>query len=311
MLNECLALLAVQPGGFVIDGTVGDGGHAEAILKQSAPGGRLLGIDRDPEAVAFARQRLAPFGERVRVLQASFRDLARLCDEPPAKAGRASGVLLDLGVSSRQIDEPARGFRFAEADAEQTPLDMRMDPGSGQSAAELLAGIEERALATLLREFGEVPGAGKLARAICRARREAPLQSAADLRRVLNETATGRGRRHDPATLVFQALRIAVNDELGALDEGLAAALEVLAPGGRICVLAYHSLEDRRVKSCFAREERGCLCPPRQPLCNCGRRPRLKRLNPRPLRPGADEIARNPRARSARLRAAEKLAEAA
>lgn len=311
MLNECLALLAVQPGGFVIDGTVGDGGHAEAILQRSAPSGRLLGLDRDPEAVAFARQRLAPFGARARVLHASFRDLSRLCNEHLAPAVRASGVLLDLGVSSRQLDEPARGFRFAEASAEQTPLDMRMDPGSGQSAAELLAGIEERALATLLREFGEVPGAGRLARAIHRARTKAPLRSAADLRRVLGGTAPVGRRRHDPATLVFQALRIAVNDELGALDEGLAAALEVLAPGGRICVLAYHSLEDRRVKTCFAREERGCLCPPRQPLCNCGHRPSLKRLNRRPLRPGAEELARNPRARSARLRAAEKLPEAA
>lgn len=311
MLNECLALLAVQPGGVVIDGTVGDGGHAEAILQRSAPGGRLLGLDRDPEAVACARQRLAPFGARARVLHASFRDLVRLCSEHLGPGERASGVLLDLGVSSRQLDAPRRGFRFAEADAEHTPLDMRMDPGSGQSAAGLLADIEERALEALLREFGEVQGAGRLARAIGRARREAPLRSAADLRRVLQQARVGGGRRHDPATLVFQALRIAVNDELGALDAGLAAALSVLAPGGRICVLAYHSLEDRRVKRCFAREERGCLCPPRQPLCSCGRRPLLKRLNARPLRPGAEELARNPRARSARLRAAEKLPEAA
>ncbi len=294
---------------IVVDGTLGDGGHAEAILERTAPGGRLIGLDRDPDALSIAGKRLERFGERAEIVHASFRDLGEVLLRLGIPAVHA--VLLDLGVSSRQIDDPDRGFRFGEDTAEVCPLDMRMDPSAGLSAAELLASYSSPALEQVLREYGEFPGARRLARAIIDARREEPLRTAADLRRVIRAAGIGRGRKHDPATLVFQALRIAVNDELGALDAGLIAAVDALAPGGRICVLAYHSLEDRRVKRCFVAEEKGCVCPPAQPVCNCGRLPRLRRLTRRPISADDDEIRRNPRARSARLRAAIRLPEAA
>ena len=305
LLDACLDGLAVAPGRSFVDGTVGDGGHAAAILERSAPDGRLLGLDRDPHALARARTRLARFGARVTLCHASFRELGALLAErgtPPV-----DGVLLDLGVSSPQLDAPARGFRFARESAERAPLDMRFDPTAPVSAASLLAQATVPALETLLREFGELPGARRLARAIGEARRRAPLKTAADLRRVIAAAGVGRGRRHNPATLVFQALRIAVNDELSALDDGLSAALDALAPGGRLAVIAYHSLEDRRVKRRLAREERSCVCPPAQPVCTCAHTPRVTRLTRRPERPDADECHANPRARSARLRTAQRL----
>ena len=309
LLAESLATLAVAPGRDFVDGTLGDGGHAEAILQRTAPGGRLLGLDRDPDALRIAGERLAPFGDRATLAHASFRQLAEVLREHDLE--RVDGVLLDLGVSSRQLDESARGFRFGADTADETPLDMRMDTSDGPTAAQYLARASEPELAHWFADFGELPGSHKLARAIVAAREREPLETTADLRRVIAGAGIGRGRRHDPATLVFQALRIAVNDELGALDEGLEAALEALAPGGRLCVLAYHSLEDRRVKRYFAAEERGCVCPPRIPVCVCGRTPRLRRITKRPLGASDDEIARNPRARSVRLRGAERLAEAA
>ena len=287
---------------------MGFGGHAEAILERTAPDGRLIGLDRDAEALAGAARRLAPFGERVELVQASFRQLR---DVLFARGiARVDAVLLDLGVSSPQLDRPERGFRFGDDTAASTPLDMRMDPSRGPTAAELLARASEPQLAGWFRDHADLPGARRLARAIVRAREQAPLRTAADLRRVVEAARVGGGRRHHPATLVFQALRMAVNDEVAALEEGLAAAEASLAPGGRLVVLAYHSVEDRIVKRFLQQAERGCVCPPRQPVCTCGRRPTLRRLTRRPERPDADEIARNPRARSARLRAAERLPEA-
>ena len=299
----------MAPGVVVLDGTLGDGGHAEAILERSGPDGRLVGLDRDPDALEIAGARLSRFGERATLVHASFRDMSSVLET--LGIANIDGVLLDLGVSSRQIDEPERGFRFAEETADETLLDMRMDPSAGPAAAELLASYSSPALEQVLREYGEFPGARRLARAIVEARREAPLRTSADLRRVIRAAGIGRGRKHDPATLVFQALRIAVNDELGALDDGLVGAVAALAPGGRVCVLSYHSLEDRRVKRFFVAEERGCTCPSAQPVCNCGLVPRLRRITKRPLGASDDEIRQNPRARSVRLRAAERLAEAA
>ncbi len=306
LVAECLSLLGAGPGRTYVDGTVGFGGHAEALLRESAPDGRLVGLDRDPEALAAAAERLAGFGDRAVLLHASFRELRDVLKARGIE--RVDGVLLDLGVSSVQIDRAERGFRFAEATADEAPLDMRMDPTRGETAAELLARASEETLGDWFRRYGEVPGAARLARAIVRARGETPLRTAADLIRVTREARVGAGRRHHPATLVFQALRIAVNDELGALEEGLAAAVDMLAPGGRLCVIAYHSLEDRLVKHHLRDAERGCVCPPKDPVCRCGRTPTLRRLTRRPARPGPDEIERNPRARSARLRAAERLA---
>jgi len=293
----------------VLDGTVGGGGHAEAILELIGPNGTLIGLDVDTEALAATAARLARFGDRVRLEHASFREISSVLRK--LSIDRVDAVLLDLGVSSRQIDAPERGFRFSEDTADVTPLDMRMDSRLSATAADLLASASPAELERWLREYGEVPGAARLARAIDAARRTAPLRTARDLVRVIAQAHVGGGRRHHPATLVFQALRIAVNDELGALAAGLDAALAALAPGGRVAVIAYHSLEDRLVKQRLREAARGCVCPPRQPVCTCGRRPLVRLVAGRAIRAGADEVRANPRSRSARLRVAERLPEAA
>jgi len=308
LLEESLAMLALRPGSRVVDGTVGGGGHAEAILRAISPSGSLIGLDVDEEALAACAARLAPFGDRVHLERASFRELGRVLEA--LGIARVDAVLLDLGVSSRQLDAPERGFRFAEESADVTALDMRMDDRNPRTAARLLNEATPAQLEHWFRSYGELPGAHRLAAAIDEARRRAPLRTVRDLLDVIERARVGGGRRHHPATLVFQALRIAVNDELAALDEGLAAAIERLAPGGRLVVIAYHSLEDRRVKERLRAEARGCVCPPRQPVCTCGRRPRLRVLTRRAVRPSEAEVRANPRARSARLRAAERLADA-
>ena len=269
LLRESLEHLALQPGQRVVDGTLGGAGHAEAILERIAPDGLLIGLDVDPEALAIAAERLAPFGARAHLERASFRSLGEVLRTLAFES--VDAVLLDLGVSSRQLDAAERGFRFASDSAEDTPLDMRMDDRLPRTAADWLAEASAAELARIFREYGELPGSDRLAREICTARRRAPLRTASDLLEVIGRAGVGRGRRHHPATLVFQALRIAVNDELAALDEGLAAATDGLAPGGRLVVIAYHSLEDRRVKQYLRSEARGCVCPPRQPVCTCGR----------------------------------------
>jgi 16S rRNA (cytosine1402-N4)-methyltransferase len=307
LLAQSLELLALHPGAVVVDGTVGGGGHAAAILERTAPDGRLIGFDMDDHALTAARRSLLPFGDRVRLVRASFRELNREIGGSAA----VDAVLLDLGVSSHQLDTPSRGFRFAEATAAETPLDMRMDRSSPLTAAEILRTRSAEELETIFREGAELPGAARLARRLVEARQRAPLATAGDLLRVIREARVGGGRKHHPATLVFQALRIAVNDELGALRDGLIAATVALRPGGRLVVIAYHSLEDRCVKQRFREAERGCTCPPRLPVCICGGVPLLRVLTRRPLRPDAAEIRRNPRARSARLRAAERTREAA
>ncbi len=243
------------------------------------------------------------------LVRTSFRDLRQALSR--LGITRADAVLFDLGVSSPQLDEPQRGFRFSEDTAEVTPLDMRMDRRSKRTAAELLATASEETLADWFGRYGELPGSKRLARAIVEKRRRASLRTAADLLGVIREARVGGGRRHHSATLVFQALRIAVNDEMDALAAGIEEATELLTPGGRLAVIAYHSLEDRMVKQRFRALERGCICSPKAPVCTCGRTPRLRQLTRRPVRPGPDEVARNPRSRSARLRAAERIEEAA
>lgn len=308
LLSECLELLDPRPDAVIVDGTVGGGGHAAAILERTGPGGLLIALDRDPEALAAAAGRLAGFGTRVRLVHASFRALGTVLADLGLE--RVDGVLLDLGVSSPQLDRPERGFAFAAEDADRVPLDMRMDPEAGTSAEEFLATRSVEELEHCFRAYGELPGARRLARRIAEARQRERLRTASDLLRVIDEASIGRGRRHHPGTLVFQALRIAVNDELAALEEGLEASIDALRPGRRLVVLAYHSLEDRIVKRGLRAAEKGCVCPPGLPVCVCGRPPRLRILTRRPVRPGPSEIRENPRARSARLRAAERLPEA-
>ena len=304
--DEVVAMLAATSGGLHVDATVGGGGHAERILIATDPDGRLLGLDADEAAIATVRARLQPrFGARLRLRQANFRELAAVA--PAEGFGAIDGCVFDLGLSSDQLASEARGFSFRTAGA----LDMRFDVGRGVPAAELIATLDAGELTALLRRYGEEPFAGRIARAIVEARRAAPIETAAELavlvERVAPARAPGRRRVH-PATRVFQALRIAVNEELDALEAGLAAAVELLRPGGRLVVLSYHSLEDRIVKRFFQAERRGCTCPPEVPVCVCGRAPRLRLVTPKGIVPAPAEIAANPRARSARLRAAERLA---
>jgi 16S rRNA (cytosine1402-N4)-methyltransferase len=292
-----VAWLRPRPGVLLVDATIGAGGHAAGLLT-AAPESTLLGIDRDAEALARSARRLEPYASRVMLRRASFADLRAVLAEigwPGADA-----VLLDLGVSSPQLDDPARGFSFRA----EGPLDMRMDAAAPLDAATVVNTWPERELARLVAEYGEEPRARALARAIVRAR---PLRTTADLAGVV-AAVIGRGRPGlHPATRTFQAIRIAVNDELGALERFLADGYATLRPGGRLAVLAYHSLEDRRVKEGFRRWAADCLCPPRVIQCACGWSAKVRLLTRRPLRPDPTEVAQNPRARSARLRVVERL----
>ncbi len=302
--------LRVRPGGRYIDATVGAGGHAAGMLEAAAPDGRLLALDRDRGALEVARARLAPFGARVTLVHRSFAQLAEVAREHGFVP--ADGVLADLGLSSLQLEAAGRGFSFL-ADG---PLDMRFDQeAEGPSAAELVNELPLAELARLLRLYGEEPQAQRIAEAIVRAR---PVRSTRHLAEVVADAlggrgspgrprGAGRGRIH-PATRTFQALRIAVNDELGALEAFLPQAVRVLAPGGRLAVISFHSLEDRVVKRFLQREGRNCICPPELPVCRCDHRATLRILTRTPIRPGEEEVRANPRARSARLRVAERLA---
>ncbi len=301
LLDAVRAALRPRPGGRYVDATVGLGGHAAALLEASAPDGQLLGLDLDPQALAVARERLAPFAARVHLRHGSY---AHLADYVRALGwhGRVDGVLVDLGVSSLQLDTAERGFSFRH----DAPLDMRFDPtAEGPTAADLVNTLPEAALADLLWRYGEERRARAVARAIVQHR---PITTTGQLAQVVAAaTRSGKPGMH-PATRTFQALRIAVNRELENLERLLPQALEVLAPGGRLAVIAFHSLEDRIVKQFLRRESRDCLCPPEQLVCTCGHRAQVRLVRPFPMRPSADEVARNPRARSARLRVAEKLA---
>jgi 16S rRNA (cytosine1402-N4)-methyltransferase len=282
LLQEVLTWLDPRPGGLYVDATVGTGGHAEAILERILPGGRLVGLDRDPEALAVARRRLERFGEAVQLVQANFADLHYVLRA--LGIARVQGVLMDLGVSGLQLAAPHRGFSFRLAG----PLDMRMDPASPVTAADLVNRLSEKELAELLRRYGEEPFAPRIAREIVRRR---PLSTTQELREAILRAVPRRAwpRRVDVATRTFQALRIAVNRELEALEQALPQAAEVLGPGGRLVVISFHSLEDRIVKHTLRRAKS------------------LRVLTPKPIRPSPEEVRRNPHARSARLRAAERV----
>ena len=306
LANEVIEMLAPAPGSLQIDTTLGGGGHTERILEAANPDGRLLGLDADPAAIARVEARLRPrFGDRLVLRQANFREPATVA--PAAGFGAVDGCLFDLGLSSFQLADRERGFGFRAGG----PLDMRFDPGRGVPAAELLATLDTDELTALFRRYGEEPKAPRIARAIVDARRVAPIATAEELAALVERVLPPnprQPRRTHPATRVFQALRIAVNEELDALESGLHAALDLLRPGGRLVVLSYHSLEDRIVKRFIATERRGCVCPPEVPFCVCGRNPRLRLITRPSLTPTAAEVSANPRARSARMRAAERLA---
>ncbi|MFN8620912.1 MAG: 16S rRNA (cytosine(1402)-N(4))-methyltransferase RsmH [Chloroflexota bacterium] len=305
MVEEVMTALSPVPGSFQIDATVGGGGHSLRILGAASPNGRLLGLDADAAAIARSRARLAPYGDQVTLVQSNFEAIGTVARE--AGFGQVDGVLMDLGLSSYQLADEERGFSFRT----EGRLDMRFEPAKGVPAAELIATLDADALADLFRRHGEEPHARRIARAIVEERRRAPIDTAARLAAVVERAAPaprpGRRRIH-PATRVFQALRIAVNRELEVLPTALEDALGLLRPGGRLVVIAYHSLEDRIVKRFVAAERRGCVCPPALPVCVCGRSPRLAPVGAQPQLPTDTEVAANPRARSARLRAARRLA---
>jgi len=304
LYKEIIHALRPKKGCSYVDCTLGAGGHAWGILQKSSPDGRLLGLDVDPHALEIAQHRLMPFRGRVVIKKTSYVTLKHQLDE--LGWSKVDGVLLDLGLSSMQLDIPARGFSF-QAEA---PLDMRFDPRSPVRAYDLINELPERELANMIYKFGEERKARKIAKAIVEAR---PLTTTLQLADVVSR-AVGKGgrdrrgyRRH-PATLTFQALRIAVNRELEALEQVLPQALNVLVTGGRLVVLSYHSLEDRLVKRYFRRESKDCICPPELVVCNCEHKAIIIEINRKPIRPSQDEVVQNPRARSARLRVIEKIA---
>ncbi len=297
LYQEVLAGLQVKPGGQYIDATLGAGGHAAGILSASAPDGRLLGIDADPAALAVARERLAEFGQRATLVRGNFAALTEIATRHGFQP--VDGILFDLGLSSLQLEAAGRGFSFQR----EGPLDMRFDPTLETTAAHLVNRLPEAELADILFRYGEERQGRRIARAIVRAR---PIRTTTQLAEVVKR-ATGRRRKIHPATKTFQALRMAVNDELPALETALSQALDLLAPDGRLLVIAFHSLEDRLVKIFFRRESRDCICPPELPICMCQHRARLEILTKKPIRPSASEVRANPRSRSARLRIARRL----
>jgi len=289
-------LQPISPGRY-LDATVGAGGHAWGILEHSSPEGRLLGLDRDPQALELASQRLSDYGDRAVFVHASYTHLR----EELQKLGwdYVDGILFDLGVSSMQVDTPERGFSFQS----EGSLDMRFDPNQSLGAARLVNSLSEKELADIIWRYGEERNARRIARAICLAR---PLTTTTELAEVIIRATGQRGRIH-PATRTFQALRIAVNDELKSFEAALPQSLEVLAPGGRLAIISFHSLEDRLVKQFFRRESSDCICPPGQPVCSCAHQATIREVNRHPVTPQEAEILSNPRARSARLRVAEKI----
>jgi 16S rRNA (cytosine1402-N4)-methyltransferase len=298
LFQETIEMLQPRPGGRYIDGTLGAGGHAAAILEASAPDGRLLAFDRDPEAIVFARGRLGDLAARAVFANATFAAMGELA---PAKGfAEVDGILLDLGLSSRQLADAERGFSFLK----EGPLDMRFDPAQTVTAADLVNKLPEAELADIFWRYGEERRSRHLARVIIANR---PVTTTTQLAQMVADQSGRRTGRIHPATRIFQALRIAVNEELAALESVLPAAVELLVTGGRLAVISFHSLEDRTVKLFIREMSRDCICPPEQPVCTCATTPRLRPLTRKAIKPAEAEIARNPRSRSARLRAAEKL----
>ncbi len=303
MLEKVLQSLRCKPGGIYVDGTLGGGGHARAILENTAPDGLLIGIDRDDDALLESEKRLQPFGQRKILIKGNFADIGEILTNLNIR--KVDGILLDLGVSSHQLDTADRGFSFS-LDA---PLDMRMDQSSRYRAYDLVNLSPEKELRKVIRDYGEEPMAGRIARAILAKRASAPIRTTIELADVVCRAVRRQGVRKKvhPATRTFQAIRIAVNQELSNLSTAMDAGIDQLGQGGRFSIISFHSLEDRIVKETFRSWEGRCQCPPGLPVCQCQREAKLKVLTRKPLRPEAGESETNPRARSARLRTAEKI----
>ncbi len=304
LYQEIIDYLQPRPGGRYIDGTVGAGGHTKGLLLASAPDGQVLAFDRDPDAIVYARQQLHDEEQRITFIHASYAEMAKTA--PLHGFLEVDGILLDLGLSSRQLADPYRGFSFSE----DGPLDMRFDPTTERTAADLVNDSTTKELAWIFRNYGEIRQSQKVAVAI---KRKRPIRTTRELAEVVGESnmygprrGMSRKYRH-PATLVFQALRIAVNDELSEIEAGLEATIPLLKTGGRLAVISFHSLEDRLVKNFIREHSKSCSCPPEQPVCTCETQPLLRPVHRKVIRPTEEEIAENPRSRSAKLRVAERI----
>lgn len=295
--DACIEGLRIKPDGVYIDATLGGAGHASSIAKRLTSG-RLYGLDRDDDALAAAAERLAPYRDRVTLIKTDFRDMASHVKGP------VDGVLFDLGVSSFQLDEPERGFSYMQ----DAPLDMRMDRTAGITAYHVVNEYPREDLKRIIADYGEERFAGPVAAAIVKARDMKPIETTLELAGIVASAIPNAKReRQHPAKRTFQAIRIAVNDELAAVEEGVWAAVDLLAPGGRVLVITFHSLEDRIVKNVFRKLSNGCTCPPDFPVCVCGAKPVIRIVNHKPILPSEEEMEKNPRARSAKLRIAEKI----
>ncbi|GIP39670.1 ribosomal RNA small subunit methyltransferase H [Paenibacillus sp. J31TS4] len=309
MKKEAVEGLHIRPDGVYVDCTLGGAGHSELIASLLGQGGRLIAFDQDDAALANARERLAPFEERVTLVKTNFRHLQEVLAEQdvPMREGipQVDGILFDLGVSSPQLDEAERGFSYNQ----EAELDMRMDPQGMLTAADIVNDWDESEIARILFTYGEEKFSRRIASRIVQAREKAPIRTTSELAELVKEGIPAAARRTGghPAKRSFQALRIAVNDELGALEDALEQGIACLSPGGRMSVITFHSLEDRIVKQAFAEQTNRCTCPPDLPVCVCGRKPVLKLIHRKPLAPSEEELQANPRSRSAKLRVAEKL----
>lgn len=303
MVKEVIGYLGCSPGKTYVDGTLGGGGHAQAILRVIGPNGFLIGMDRDPDAIAGARRYLRDFKSNVQFVNENFTFIPEVLSQSNTRG--VDGILLDLGLSLYQLEGSGRGFSFMRDE----PLDMRMNPEEENTAEAIVNRFSEKELADLIARYGEDPWAMRIAKCIVRARRRARIRSTSQLAEIVKEAipARHRPRRINPATRTFQALRIAVNQELECLKVFLGHAADLLNPKGRLCIISFHSLEDRIVKQHFKALARGCDCPPDFPVCVCGKKPQVRILTKRPARPDPAEIKANPMARSAKLRAAERL----
>lgn len=303
LLQECIDALNIRPDGIYLDGTLGGAGHSSQIARRLTEGGRLIGVDRDRTALAAAKERLAPYADRVTLVHSNFAEIDAILDSLGIPA--VDGMLFDLGVSSPQLDDASRGFSYM-ADA---PLDMRMDKDDALTAGEVVNTWPQGELRRILYDYGEERYAPQIAAAICRAREKAPVETTLELVDIIRSAMPAQALREKqhPAKRSFQAIRIAVNDELGAVSRMMQAAVGRLNPGGRLAVITFHSLEDRIVKSEMQQAARGCTCPPEFPVCVCGKKPLVRLVTRKPIVSGPAELEENPRARSAKLRVAEKL----